>query len=649
MYNPQTISFSNLFSHKQTEFNFENGVITLIHGENADVKGSNSNGGGKSTIMEAIYIALHGECYRDVDKLHFINKEADSCHILFTLFNPVLNEELSIMRSFHRKKGSAIKIHVNNELQSQLTSVAEANQFVFNRLGISKEDMGNHYVISQGNNSSFFSSTDTRQKEIIGRFANFAAVDKVLEDVRKRIKESDKGIQATEGEIMGKEAVLDNLQQMLGQATQQQDERLATHKQLILEHQEAIDTRKATLAEKRNEEAEWGKELDVVRGKLTTLLAEQQPLLVYAQEVETHERILEGYYSDQQSLRKSLSRINVVLAGSVTCPKCDNEFIPEGDIASTQKLLADTQKTLEGLDGKITKRRAKLQNSQKQVAQLDKVEENIDLLRRNERRLVRDLDQSYGESKKVHRKIKEAEHELARLKANPPLKTKGDKGNTVKEQLTATKVQLEELKAALSTLLTAKHDLQYWELHFGTKGFKTYLANQTIGVIEQLVNHSLGKLYTDLQVSLKGYTTLKNGDLRDKITIGVIGPDGDTGPFERHSGGEKARVKVAGILALHQLSNINTDGRGLNLLCLDENFEGLDSQGYQEVLPLIAAHKVTTLIITHHKPEFLPSQYNRVVVRKQAGFSTLLPYEASSLSTGQQGEIKKSKPHPRKE
>jgi DNA repair exonuclease SbcCD ATPase subunit len=623
MYNPLTIRFRNLFSHKETEYSFDNGRITLIHGENLDVKGSNSNGGGKSTVIEAIYLAIHGECYRDVDKMNFISKWADECEILFALHSYTQKENLLIKRTFHRKKTSKVLIEINQEPQDQLTSVAEANAFIFEKLGISKEDLGNHYVISQGNNSSFFTSTDAHQKEIIGRFANFAAIDSILDNIRLRYKVLDKEVQILDGDIYAKEAVIENLHEMLIDAKSAADNSVSAYKELVKETQEAYKQRKSQLKELKAEATEEVDSLVKLQAQFEAGQAKLEDGLLLVGELASSKEVLRTYRAELDKLCQRESKLNTLLGGSIECPKCGEEFIPGKDLDALRAELAVNKQAQTKLEGKITKRKAKLREQQAAVEVHEELEAEVSDLGRQVTRTQRSVDTAQDRVTKANRELVKYEKQLDQLKATPPVKQNDKAVQKLQKQVGDAKILATELKAAKAALQTERQDLQFWELHFGTKGFKTHLANQTIGVIEKLVNHSLSKLYTDLQARLKGFTVLKNGDLRDKITIDIIGADGTAGPFARHSGGEQARVKVAGILALHQLSNMNTNGRGLNLLCLDENFEGLDTQGQLEVLALLAAHKVTTLIITHHRPEFLPTAYNKVVVRKQAGVSTL--------------------------
>ena len=76
MWNPVRIEFKNLFSHKNSSYDFKQNTCTVIFGENETDDGFENNGSGKSTLFEAISLALINETLRDVDK------EKDACGAL---------------------------------------------------------------------------------------------------------------------------------------------------------------------------------------------------------------------------------------------------------------------------------------------------------------------------------------------------------------------------------------------------------------------------------------------------------------------------------------------------------------------------------------------------------------------------------------
>lgn len=178
--------------------------------------------------------------------------------------------------------------------------------------------------------------------------------------------------------------------------------------------------------------------------------------------------------------------------------------------------------------------------------------------------------------------------------------------NEAIENLEAVNRRLNELKVQEATFIE----------------FKTYLANAKINAISQITNDFLATIKSDIRVSLSGYTMLKSGKVRDKISVSLMRDGVDCGSFEKFSKGEQTRVELANILALHKLTNVNCEeGKGLNLLIFDEILDATDEQGLTNVFQALNETHITSLVVSHgNVAENYP---NRLVVNKQNGVSFL--------------------------
>lgn len=111
--------------------------------------------------------------------------------------------------------------------------------------------------------------------------------------------------------------------------------------------------------------------------------------------------------------------------------------------------------------------------------------------------------------------------------------------------------------------------------------FKTYLANTKIEALSRITNEFLQDIGSDIRIRFDGYTVLKSGKVREKISISLLRDGMDCGSFGKFSAGEAARVNLATILAMQKLVNSNCDGdKGLDLLVLDEILEAVDEAGW---------------------------------------------------------------------
>lgn len=78
--------------------------------------------------------------------------------------------------------------------------------------------------------------------------------------------------------------------------------------------------------------------------------------------------------------------------------------------------------------------------------------------------------------------------------------------------------------------------------------FKTYLANTKIEALSRITNEFLQDIGSDIRIRFDGYTVLKSGKVREKISISLLRDGMDCGSFGKFSAGEAARVNLATIL-----------------------------------------------------------------------------------------------------
>lgn len=130
--------------------------------------------------------------------------------------------------------------------------------------------------------------------------------------------------------------------------------------------------------------------------------------------------------------------------------------------------------------------------------------------------------------------------------------------------------------------------------------FKTHLANTKIEALGHITNEFLQAIGSDIRIVFSGYTVLKSGKIRDKISISLVRDGVDCGSFDKFSEGEKARVNLANILAMHKLTNVNCDdGKGLDLLILDEILEATDEQGLSNIFNALNQLQITAMVVSH--------------------------------------------------
>ena len=185
------------------------------------------------------------------------------------------------------------------------------------------------------------------------------------------------------------------------------------------------------------------------------------------------------------------------------------------------------------------------------------------------------------------------------------------------ELLSESKDRLEE-----ANLNVAK--LSEQERHFNA--FKTYLANGKIDALSAMTNDFLQHIGSDLRVRFDGYSLLRSGKIRDKISVAVLRDGVEIGSVGKLSVGEMSRLQLAVILSMHKLINLNADdNKGLDLLLVDEVLDGVDESGLSNIIESINRIGITAVIISHGK---LAESYRyTLTIRKQNGISKIYEQE----------------------
>lgn len=130
--------------------------------------------------------------------------------------------------------------------------------------------------------------------------------------------------------------------------------------------------------------------------------------------------------------------------------------------------------------------------------------------------------------------------------------------------------------------------------------FKSYLANTKIEALSSMMNRILTDLGSDIRVKMSGFTVLKSGTIREKISVSLIRDGIDCGSFGKFSEGEKMRVNLSSIIAMQRLVNGNCDeGKGLDLLVIDELGDSLDETGLASTFSAINKLGLTALVVSH--------------------------------------------------
>lgn len=172
-----------------------------------------------------------------------------------------------------------------------------------------------------------------------------------------------------------------------------------------------------------------------------------------------------------------------------------------------------------------------------------------------------------------------------------------------------------------------KHRVDVAELEacdkvLGVRGARSVLVGRTLSGIEALANTWMAKLGSSIEIRLKPYTEKKSGGTVDSISLSLVGAGGEGG-YLGASAGERRRVDVAILLALAELADGAAHGRRWKSpIFFDEVFDGLDEDGREAVMELMAALSKDRLVVLITHNESLAAERADVRLRVDGGTIT---------------------------
>lgn len=380
----------------------------------------------------------------------------------------------------------------------------------------------------------------------------------------------------------------------------------------------------------------------------------------------------------RRNLSSAVESLKNKLAGTITCPACKHQFLvadKEFDVIAGQQELSKKQHSLVLIGNEITEaeqhcitvekkqrtitadRQAIRQKNDEWQQQLSTAGKDLqtatfelETMSRKEKQIRETIISLQKDIEGVRRKIFDEAFELI----DAAYRTNERKKLTINDEVTAAESSIETLRATLSEISNSSPDEIIESLRASLKNyrkksaeilnakdkieqtlkqleeqeqrfnqFKSYLANTKIEALSKITNEFLASIGSDIRIQFSGYTVLKTGKLREKISVTLVRDGVDCGSFGKFSEGEKARVNLSSILAMQKLVNSNCEGgKGLDLLVLDEILAAVDEEGNMKMFESLNRLGITALVVSHgHVSEAYP---HTLVIRKEHGESRIV-------------------------
>jgi DNA repair exonuclease SbcCD ATPase subunit len=629
--------------------------LVWVSGNNKDSDAAENNGSGKSTIFKSLSWGLYGQCI-DGSKADKIIKDGADKTVVVVTMQDSKGGQWVVERE--RKKGSPkiTLIQPNGEVFE--ASKDDTQDKINEMIGLDFLAFKNTVLYGQNDTARFANpkTRDSERKDMLNKILrtgilkdchervlkerkklrfDIAGTEVKLETLDERLEELNNDILSTRDNFEEFEKAREHeIEQCSNKAKQYKNralERKEDFDEMSLEHVSTCDI-DACKTEIKN------LTLSVAEGE--SAKTERGHLYGTRGTLEDDKHTLKMNSLDFKSKTKTCDQQLNRLSGS-KCPVCESDLskgspaklkkgikkerdeaehglikITEelGDISSKIKTIDENIDLKEEViaDAAIAER--KIITLEKKIAEEEMAEERLRLTKEE---LNWEIDHLVKRAKEQVQKAKEASS-----KENPY----DDMFSSLNDKVEATEGKIRTLKKQLKKLSTKLSIVEFWCFGFSGKGLPSFLLDSVMPFLTERANEYLEILSDgDIEIEFRTQKELKSGknEIRDTIEIAHLVEGVEGYP---PSGGQLKKIEIATDFALMDLVASREDSN-LNLLCLDEILDGLDSEGRARVLLLLQKLKVEkggSIFVISHEVDISEVFEDNVVVTKEDGDSILI-------------------------
>jgi len=583
----KSILIENVLSIKNCFIEFPDSGLVLVDGWNYD--DDSANGSGKTSIFNALSLALYGKLPRKITNSKIARKGSKGFKVVCAV--NIGDSTLIIERT--KPKDFSVTFDDKQVIWNQ----DQLDQF----LGLNYSQFLLTTYRSQTEGANFLSLNDADKKDLFLTLIDLNKFDSAKESIDNNIKQLSKTIDDIKSKILSAKSKIEayqdslidvsslkqelnsldpsNLQDKIKQLSQIQEPNLSSNKSLL----DDLKLKLKDLAQQEREELSDRHKLDTLRDSLSSI---------------------------EETINSKLT--------SVECPHCSNHFaIASGRTLKQQQIESLVNKKKEDINANISSLISKI-NSYPNFKQEVKATED----------LILKTNLEYSTSREA---FMSAKMELSELKSKISILESRRQSITEsiardsenREKIVALKQALEKLYLSLESKTNNVSYLEAISSILAPTGAPAYILDSIVELFNQMVSDILIDVWPNASYHLLTYKESKTGDTKSKMSerLTVGGVEVDVGSL---SGGELACLSLATSLGLI-LTFESSTGNKINHVILDEQFENMDYANKERCLSVLQRYSTDRcFIIVDHSSE-AKSSFNKILkIEKRNGISSVL-------------------------
>jgi DNA repair exonuclease SbcCD ATPase subunit len=616
------------------------GLVAIL-GQNKDSGNADSNGSGKSAIMEAIVWCLWGETLRGLKADEVINdRVGKDCKVSLVIEDSGKSYKITRFRGMSKvKKPNDLILEINGAPADSSTAgvMADTQEMVNVIIGMNMKTFIQSVMLSYGT-VPFSELTDSAQKAVLEDILQIEILSKARQLVSKRINERQLKLAGVNTELRDVSIQLDHAvqrQQKINQAVLEHTTMLAQRKKELLNKKLACDAKLEDqwhrdgldkLIDALNDAKERSQQLD---GAFGTMNNERMHVIRSVAAIRNGLMTSKGDLSSQiRQLQQNYKNVNSLVGA--TCPVCFQAVVADKVellFSTWDEATAKAQENLRTIDVQLNAIDTK---EAQQLAECQQKEINVREQYKTAQAIVLQLQQKVNERSAQLSLIQQLEQQSFQLaleidkldeEENPYSAMLQDVVSEIKKL----KTQQTKLNYSQRSLSLEIQHLTFWDHGFGNHGIKSYMLDSVLPFLNTRAQYYADIMSGgDLQITFSTQRQLKSGQWKDEFQVEVVNKQG-ANVYKGNSAGEKRRSDIAVGWALGDLAAQRAT-KPIRFKSLDEPFENLDESGEEGVIRLL--HTVvqqyeTIMCITHS--DSLKSSFPEVLtVVKENGSSRVL-------------------------
>jgi DNA repair exonuclease SbcCD ATPase subunit len=585
----KTLAWSNAFSYGlDNKIDFVAAPLTQLVGK---------NGHGKSSIALVLEEVLFNKNSKGIKKADILNRYVKDKHYAIELVFDRDGTEYKI--ETRRGTAQTVKLYKDGVDISAHTATA-TYKIVEEVIGIDHKTFSQIVYQSNASSLEFLTAADTARKKFLIEILNLGKYTQAQDVFKEVAQDLSKDITATQSQVNTVVAWLDKYSK-----TDLTPKQLVDVQELDSEVLQEAAKLEVSIqgVESTNRKISQNNTYKQLQSKITLVPLPPKPeddisqAQLEAKNLNTETIELQKTVKDSEAFVQKMNKLHG------NCPTClqtiDTNKISElvkeqvdiqlnADIKSTQ--LRSRLEQINSEYRAYTAKKSTWEAAQKSQEEWEKYHQLIDtelpdtvLDKAALQNSLADLESSI---KATRDKITAAE------KTNQTVSAHNSKVETISKQLAEMSEELEVYSEKLHELSERMSIVNVLTKTFSTTGLVAYKIECLVKDLEEITNNYLVDLSDGrFQISFKISAS-------DKLNV-VITDNGRDIEMLALSGGERARVNVATLLAIRKLMQTLSSSR-INLLILDETVEALDVDGKEKLVEvLLKEEHLNTFLVSH--------------------------------------------------